>query len=287
MFKTYYRLTKPGIIYGNSINVLAGYFLAAGVLRSFEWRALVGVCVGSALVMACGCVYNNILDRDIDRRMARTKKRALVQGAVSVPAALAYATLLGVAGFALLALWTNRLTVIIGAVGLVAYVVLYGVAKRTTVHSTLVGSVSGAIPPVAGYTALTGHLDGAAWILFAILVAWQMPHFYAIGMYRLQDYKNAGLPILPVVKGLRAAKIQIVAYIAAFAAACALLTIFGYTGYIYLVATTGLSIWWLIRGLQGFRAGTDDVKWARKMFFFSLIITLDVAIMLSVGALLP
>jgi protoheme IX farnesyltransferase len=261
--------------------------LAAGVLRAFDFAVLAGAVVGSALVIACGCVYNNVLDRGIDRRMARTKKRALAQGKISVPVALTYGTVLGIAGFAVLALWTNPLTVLIGVAGLAAYVVLYGAAKRTTIHSTLIGSISGAIPPVAGYTALSGRLDGAAWILFVILTAWQMPHFYAIGMYRLQDYKNAGLPILPVVKGMRATKIQIVAYAAAFVIACALLTVFGYTGITYLVVTVGLGLWWFMKGMQGFKQGIDDVKWARKMFFYSLIITLTTAIMLSVGALLP
>jgi len=242
--------------------------------------------VGSALVMAGSCVYNNVLDRGIDKRMARTSKRALPTGKISVPAALVYATVLAGAGFAVLLLLTNALTAIIGAIGMLFYVVLYGIGKRITVHGTLIGSVSGAIPPVAGYTALAGHLDGAAWILFLILVAWQMPHFYAIAMYRRDDYRNAGLPVLPVVKGMRAAKIQILVYIAIFTLACMLLTVFGYTGFIYLAATAGFGIWWFLRGLQGFQKGVDDAKWARKMFFFSLIITLDVAIMLSVGALL-
>jgi protoheme IX farnesyltransferase len=106
-------------------------------------------------------------------------------------------------------------------------------------------------------------------------------------MYRLQDYKNAGLPILPVVKGMRATKIQIVAYAAAFVIACALLTVFGYTGITYLVVTVGLGLWWIMKGMHGFKQGIDDVKWARKMFFYSQIITLTTAIMLSVGALLP
>ncbi|HSW98437.1 MAG TPA: heme o synthase [Candidatus Saccharimonadales bacterium] len=287
MLQTYYRLTKPGIIYGNALNVAAGYFLAAGVLRHFIFGRLLAVLAGSALVVASGCVCNNYIDRGIDHRMARTKKRALVSGAVSGRAALTYGAILGVAGFAVLAAWTNWLTVAVGAVGMLFYVVLYSIGKRASVHGTLIGSVSGAVPPVAGYTALTGHLDAGAWILFAILVAWQMPHFYAIAIYRFNDYKNAGLPVLPVVKGLRHTKIQIAAYIAAFVVATSLLTVYGYTGVIYLVVTAALGIMWFIKALQGFRRGIDDAKWARKLFFFSLVITLALDIMLSVGALLP
>ena len=287
MLKAYYRLTKPGIIYGNALNVAAGYFLAAGVLRHFSLARLLAVLAGSALVIASGCVINNFIDRDIDRAMARTKKRALVSGAISGPAALRYGTVLGIAGFAILILHTNWLTAAIGAVGMLFYVVFYSIGKRKTVHGTLIGSVSGAIPPVAGYTALAGHLDGAAWLLFVILTAWQMPHFYAIAIYRFNDYKHAGLPVLPVVKGLRQTKIQIAAYIAAFVVATSLLTAFGYTGVIYAVVTVLLGLAWLYKALLGFRTGIDDAKWARKLFFFSLIITLTLDIMLSVGALLP
>jgi protoheme IX farnesyltransferase len=287
MLKTYYRLTKPGIIYGNSLNVAAGYFLAAGHLKEFDLWRLLAILAGSALVIASGCVFNNFIDRGIDDKMARTKKRALVSGAISGPMALTYGAVLGILGFAVLALWTNWLTVAVGAVGMLFYVVFYSIGKRKTVHGTLIGSVSGAIPPVAGYTALTGQLDAGAWILFVILTAWQMPHFYAIAMYRFNDYKNAGLSVLPVARGMHRAKVEIVAYIVAFIAATSLLTFFGYTGVIYLVVTAALGLTWLWKGIQGFRKGVDDVKWARKMFFFSLIITLTVDIMLSVGALLP
>jgi protoheme IX farnesyltransferase len=287
MFKTYYRLTKPGIIYGNSLNVAAGYFLAAGHLRHFDLWRLLAVLAGSALVIASGCVCNNFIDRGIDDKMARTKKRALVSGTISGRAALGYGTILGLLGFGVLIAYTNWLTVAVGAVGMLFYVVFYSIGKRKSVHGTLIGSVSGAIPPVAGYTALSGHLDAGAWILFVILTAWQMPHFYAIAMYRFNDYKNAGLPVLPVVKGMRQAKIQIVTYIVAFIVATSLLTIAGYTGVIYLVVTAALGLWWLWKGINGFRKGVDDAKWARKMFFFSLIITLTIDIMLSVGALIP
>jgi protoheme IX farnesyltransferase len=287
MLKTYYRLTKPGIIYGNSLNVAAGYFLAAGHLHTFDLWRLLAILAGSALVIASGCVFNNFIDRGIDNKMARTKKRALVNGTISGPAALTYGAVLGALGFAVLALWTNGLTVAVGAVGMLFYVVFYSIGKRKTVHGTLIGSVSGAIPPVAGYTALTGQLDAGAWILFIILTTWQMPHFYAIAMYRFNDYKNAGLPVLPVVRGMHRAKVEIVAYIVAFIAATSLLTFFGYTGITYLVVTAALGLWWLFKGVKGFQKGVDDAKWARKMFFFSLIITLTIDIMLSVGALLP
>lgn len=286
MFKKYYRLAKPGIIYGNSLNVLAGFFLACGIARTFDAWRMIAVLVGSALVMASGCVVNNYIDRGIDRRMHRTKKRALVTGDVPVAAALAYAAALGLAGFATLTAWTNWLTVGVGVIGWVFYVGFYSWGKRASIHGTLIGSVSGAIPPVAGYTAVAGHLDGAALDLFLILVTWQMPHFYAIAMFRLQDYAAAKLPVWPVKKGMYSTKVQIAGYVAAFGIASLMLTAFGYTGYVYASGAIALSVAWYYKATQGFRTD-DDVRWARNMFFFSLIVTLGIDFLLSVGALLP
>ncbi|HSX34299.1 MAG TPA: heme o synthase [Candidatus Saccharimonadales bacterium] len=286
LLRTYYRLTKPGIIYGNSLNIIAGFLLASGIVRHFDFWLLVATLVGSAFVIGAGCVYNNYIDRDIDTKMARTKKRGLATHSIPVAAALAFGTVLLTAGFATLALWTNTLTVVVGVTGFLFYVVMYSIFKRTSVYGTLVGSVSGAIPPVAGYTAVTNSLDSGAWILFVILVAWQMPHFYAIAMYRFHDYKNAGLPVWPVKKGMHSTKVQIAIWIALFTIAAALMTLQGYTGDIYLVGVLILGALWFKKALQGFRA-EDDAKWARGMFFFSLVVTVGIDALLAVGALLP
>ncbi len=282
--KTYYQLTKPGIIYGNILNALAGFFLASR--WQFEFGLLATTLGGMALVIASSCVFNNYIDRGIDAKMARTNKRALVSGKVSGLAAIIYASCLGVAGFAVLARFTNLLTVGLGVLAVFTYVVLYGVSKRQSVHGTVVGSVAGALPPVAAYSSVTNHLDSGAFILFFIYVFWQMPHFYAIGMYRLKDYKAAGLPILSVKKGLRASKVYVLIYTVAFVITSLLLTSFGYTGYIYLVVMAGIGLYWLYRGLTGFEAGNDD-RWARQMFGTSLIVVMVLAVMLSIGPLLP
>jgi heme o synthase len=286
MLKEYYRLTKPGIIYGNAINAAAGFAFASVLAWVFDLWLLVAVLAGTALIIGSGCVFNNYIDRGIDKHMARTKKRALVNGRISGRNALVYASLLGVAGFTILALWTNWLTVLIGAIGYVDYIVLYGYFKRKSVHGTLVGAISGATPPVAGNCAVTGQFDSAAFLLFLILMAWQMPHFYAIAMYRSKDYAAAGIPVLPVVKGNQQAKIQILVYVALFTLATILLSTFGYTGLIYMGVMVVLGAYWLQLAVAGFKA-PDDNKWARKMFFFSLIVTLAVAVMLPLGALLP
>src|SRR5690348_2228318 len=154
---------------------------------------------GLAFVMASGCVFNNYIDRDIDAAMGRTKDRALVVGRISKRAAFVYGTMLGAAGFGLLVFFTNMLTVAVAGTGFFFYVFMYSLwSKRRTVHSTIIGSVAGATPPIVGYAATSGRLDLAAALLFLTLVLWQMPHFYAIGIRRFGEYAAAGIPILPV-----------------------------------------------------------------------------------------
>ena len=217
MIKDYYSLTKPGIIRGNLITAAAGFFLASKDI--VDMKLLLAMLVGTSLVIASGCVLNNYLDISIDKQMARTKKRALVTGTITSKNALIFATILGLSGEIILLIFTNLLTALIGLFGLFVYVIVYGAAKRRSTHGTLVGSLSGAVPPVAGYTAVTGSLDWAALTLFLILVCWQMPHFYAIAIYRYNEYKAAGLPMLPIVKGIRATKLQILNYCLFFVAA--------------------------------------------------------------------
>jgi protoheme IX farnesyltransferase len=284
LFRTYYQLTKPGIIYGNMLFAAAGFLLAAK--GHVDILLLLATLVGVALVIASGCVCNNYMDRSIDKKMKRTQNRALVQGRVSGRAALIYAACLGAAGFGLLLAYTNLLTVGVGLLGFVDYVVLYGFWKRRSVYGTLVGSISGATPPLAGYTAVTGHLDAGAITLFLLLVCWQMPHFFAIALYRRQDYADAGIPVWPVKRGERSTQIQIVIYTALFVLACAMLTVLGYTGYIFLAVMLVFGLAWLGCGFQGFRAA-DVNRWARKMFGFSLIITLVLSAMLALGPILP
>jgi heme o synthase len=269
VLKTYYRLTKPGIIYGNAIPAIAAFLLASR--RHINIELLLATLVGLSLIIASACVFNNYTDRGIDRLMARTKRRALVQGLVSGRNALIYATVLGLVGTTTLLLFTNRLTTAVALFGLFAYVVLYGIGKRRTVYGTIIGSLSGAIPPVVGYTAVAGRLDATALALFLILVFWQMPHFYAIAMYRLADYKAAHIPVLPAKKGFFITKINILGFIVGFILAASLLTVFGAASYIYLTVALILGLTWFGVGLAGFRA-TDDAHWARRMFLISLLV---------------
>ncbi len=261
----------------------AAFLLAAGL--NVDWWLLLATLSGTGLVIACGCVFNNYIDRDIDRHMARTKQRALVNDTVPVRSAMVYGTVLGLLGFTILAAYTNLLTVGLGVVGLIFYVVIYGVAKRHSVHGTLVGTIPGATPTLAGYCAVTGSFDSGAVILFLIMMAWQMAHFYSIGLYRLQDYRKAGLPVMPVKWGPRPTKLQIMAYIVGSIAATTALSGYGYTGYTYLVVMIALGLAWLGLGLRGFTTG-DNQAWGRKMYSFSLLVLSSLSIMMAFNSLL-
>lgn len=282
--RAYYRLTKPGIIYGNLLTAVSGFLL--GSRWHIRTDLFLMFALGLGLVIGSACVFNNYVDRDIDSKMARTRKRALASGLITGRHALMYATVLGAIGFMLLALFVNSLTVLLGAIAFIDYVILYGITKRRSTFGTLVGSIAGAMPPAAGYVAATNRLDSAAWLLFLIVVLWQMPHFYAIAMYRLDDYKSASLPVLPVVKGMRHTKLQILYYIGAFTVAALWLAVAGYTGYIYAATVALLGSIWLFRGVKGLRA-KDDAAWARSMFLFSLIVITVLSVIIPVGTILP
>lgn len=284
LIKAYYRLAKPGIIYGNAIAAIAGFLLAS--VNGFDLLLFIATIMGISLVMASACVFNNYTDRYIDAKMSRTKKRALVTGEISPLAALIYAVVLGIIGFSMLAIWTNWLTVLVGIIGMFDYVVLYAYAKRTSVHGTLVGTISGASPPVAAYVAVTGKFDAVALLIFLVMLFWQMAHFYAIAIFRAKDYKAAGIPVLPVIKGVKTTKVQIIIYIVAFIVASLLLPLFGYGGYVYTVVMLILGAIWLRVSILQFTAA-DEVKWAKRVFKFSLIVLLSFCLVVSLANILP
>lgn len=267
-FNTYYKLTKPGIIRGNLITAAAGFFLASH--GKFNSGLFLAMLAGLVLVVASGCVLNNLLDKNIDQKMERTKGRAIASGKVSAFTAFVYAVILALTGSVLLAVTTNKLTLGLALAGLFSYVVVYGIAKRLTSYGTIIGSVSGAVPPLVGYSAVSGDLDFAALILFIILVLWQMPHFYSIALYRLADYKRAGLPVLPLVKGTDTTKKRILLYIQAYLFATLALSVFGFTGYVYFGVAAILGTIWLSIGISELKT-KDDKRWAKSMFRFSLL----------------
>jgi protoheme IX farnesyltransferase len=283
MFRRYLALTKPGIIVGNAITASGGFLLASR--GTFDLVLFFAMLAGLSLVIASGCVINNYFDRDVDTLMMRTKDRALAKGIVPVRHALFFALCLGLGGVAILYSFTNLLTLGVALFGAFVYILLYTLwFKRRSTKSTFVGSLSGAVPPVIGYCAVTNTLDAGAIVLFLILVLWQMPHFFAIALYRLEDYTKAGIPVLPVRHGVMATKIQTILYINAFIVATLALTALNYTGYFYALVMSVLGIAWLVLAIQGFKA-PDTKKWARRMFILSLVIIMSFSILIAVDAI--
>ena len=275
--RTYCLLTKPGIILGNVITTAGGFVLASRSRIDF-WLFL-AVLSGLSLVIASACVFNNYIDRDADKKMTRTKNRALVMGVISAQRAILFALFLGLFGTLFLALFANLLTVVLALLGFFIYVVLYSFSKYYSMHGTLIGSIAGAIPPIVGYCAVSNCFDVGALILFTMIALWQMPHFFAIAIYRLDDYIAAAIPVVPVKKGIRTAKIQMLLYIVAFIVVSSMLALFGYVGNGYLIATALFGTSWLLLCIKGFKCASDKF-WARKMFFFSLVVILGLCIVL-------
>ncbi|MFR0672684.1 heme o synthase [Enterobacterales bacterium AW_CKDN230030176-1A_HGKHYDSX7] len=280
--KHFIQITKPGIIFGNVLSVAGGFFLAAQ--GHVDFALFLAVVVGTSLVVGSGCAFNNCIDRDIDQKMERTKNRAMVQGAMSLPVALAYATLLGVVGFSLLYVRANPLAAYCALAGFVVYVGFYSLwLKRRSVHGTLVGSLSGAMPPVIGYCAVSNSFDLAAVTLLVMFSLWQMPHSFAIAIFRFNDYRAAKIPVLPVARGILAAKKQIVLYVLAFVLATLMLTLGGYAGLGYLAVAAAMGLYWLYMAWGGYKA-EDDSKWARKVFGFSILTVTALSVMMSVDS---
>jgi len=283
MLKAYYNLAKPGIVYGNLLTTVAAYLYASH--WQFGWNFL-AVVVGLGLVIASACVFNNYFDREIDQNMRRTRERALASGAISTVNALLFGALLGLIGLTLLVAFVNILSAAIAVIGFIVYVFVYTFSKRATSWATEIGSISGAVPIVVGYTAVTNHVDWTAFILFLTLVFWQMPHFYAISMYRSGDYAAAHIPVLSLTKGIRETKKRSLYYIIAFSLAVFALTYFGFAGFLYLTITEVAAFVWFWRAESGFRAD-DTEAWARTFFFTSLYVLLVFSLLLSVAAILP
>jgi heme o synthase len=216
--------------------------------------------------MAGSCSLNNYIDRDIDHLMERTKARPTVTGKVS-PLKVALMGIIFIAiGLILLACTTITAT-IIGVIGVFSYVVIYSMwSKRQHVSNTIVGSLSGAVPPLIGWAAIDPNLDIMAWMLFLVMFAWQPPHFYALAMRRVEEYRAANIPMLPVVKGFAVTKRHIYLWILVLVPLPFFMSGLGIP---FVVLASILNIGWIITGVYAGRY-KDDIKWAKMMFIYSL-----------------
>jgi protoheme IX farnesyltransferase len=261
-------LTKPRVNVLVVATTLAGYYMGAGPETSL--LRLVSAIVGTAFVSGGAAALNQIYERDTDALMRRTRHRPMAARRLPIADATAFAFVLIMVGLLQLAVGTTPLAAGVAFATVVCYVLLYTPLKRKTSFATVVGAVPGALPPVIGWTAARGTLDPGAWLLFAIVFLWQLPHFLAIAWLYRDDYARAGFPMLPVVEpdGRSTAR-QAVAYAAALVPASLSTTAIGLTGAAYFVGATTLGLAFLGLAVSfGFRRTAAA---ARGLFLASIL----------------
>jgi len=244
------EMTKPGITLMVVLTAGLGFLLAETARPGFRFLLLLNTLLGTALVSAGGSVLNHVMERETDALMRRTASRPLPTGRIDPDAALLFGVVLGVGGLAWLAVGTNLLTALLGAVALAGYVFVYTPLKRVSSLSTVIGAIPGALPPVMGWAAVSGNVGLAAWVLFGILFFWQMPHFLAIAWLCKEDYASAGFPMLPVLdpEGKRTSR-QMILYGAALVPVSLMPSALGLMGGIYFVGALVLGLAYLGAGL--------------------------------------
>lgn len=264
----YIQLIKPGITLSNLLPCFAGYWLGS---KGHPSLAMWWVLLGTALVIAGSCVLNNCIDRDIDGLMTRTRNRAIPAGRIPVKQALLYGLIVSATGLFTLYIFIHPLAFWLATAGVGIYVVLYSLwLKRCSTSNTVIGSLSGAVPPLLGWSAATGGLEEMGWILFGLLFVWQPAHFFALAMLKKEEYRQAGIPMLPVMKGNPRTKWHMLGWVAVLGVVSVFLS-----DSKWLYEGFGLTAWllgggYLVLSLSGWVL-KDEQKWARWMFRYSLI----------------
>ena len=264
----FYELTKPRMNFLIVITTMVGFCLASR--GRLDWLLLIHTLLGTAMTAAAASVLNQLVERDLDAKMPRTRNRPLPAGRIAPREALVMGVALGVTGIAYLALLVNPLTAVIGFATLASYVFVYTPLKRRTSLNTVVGAVPGALPPVMGCTAALGALSPEALVLFAILFFWQMPHFLAIAILYREDYALGGFKMLPVVDGkLNFTSRQIVLYAAALVPVSLMPSLIGIAGpgYFACAVLAGLAFLSFAVSCAATRSRGD----ARWLFLASII----------------
>lgn len=269
VLKDFLSLIKVGIVHSNMITTFTGLWLALqltnqGFLNHLD--IVLFTIVGTSLIIAGSCSINNYYDRDIDKYMERTKDRPTANGKIIPSRALLLGIIFIIIGLIFL-LFTTYTAALIGCIGVFSYIVLYTMwTKRRYVANTVVGGISGAVPPLIGWAAVEPHLNIVAWSLFLLMFIWQPPHFYALAMRRVEEYRLANVPMLPVVKGFKRTKKSIIGWIIALIPIPFLLHDLGT---VFMIIGTILNLGWLYIGIYGYRK-KDDKTWAKSMFIYSL-----------------
>ncbi|OGT58562.1 MAG: protoheme IX farnesyltransferase [Gammaproteobacteria bacterium RIFCSPHIGHO2_12_FULL_43_28] len=268
-YRNYLTLCKPRVVLLMLLTMWAGMYLSTDSPISLAlWIAAT---VGIAFMSGSAATLNHIIDHRVDAMMARTKNRPLPTGKIPIKNAAIFATILGITGFVVLYVGANPLTAVLTFLAAIGYAAVYSIyLKRATSQNIVIGGLSGAMPPLLGWTAVTGHLDPQSWLLVLIVFTWTPAHFWALCLHRFNEYKQASIPMLPVTHGISFTKLNIVLY-SLLTIACSLLPYaIGMSGQLYLITVLLLDAGLITYALK-LQFSTTDNLMALKTFQYSLV----------------
>ena len=263
----YLTVTKPRIVLLAAFCALIGMLLASET--QVPWEILLFGTLGISLLAAAGFAFNCLIERHIDARMARTRGRPSASGEVRAPAHITFATVLALLGASILYYFVNPLTMWLTLATFVGYAGIYTVLlKPATPQNIVIGGASGAMPPVLGWAAVANEVSAAPLVLFLIIFVWTPPHFWSLALYRIDDYRKSGLPMLPVTHGPEFTRLNILLYTILLVVASVLPWMIGMSGLLYLACTLVLDAVFLVYAWRMWRAYT--VELARRTFGYSI-----------------
>ena len=267
--KDYINLCKPRVV-GLMILTAIITMLIASPTGYVPWKILLFGSIGIALAACSGGVINQLIDHKVDAIMARTKNRPLPSGRVKPIHAILIAACLGAASMGVLLRWVNPTAAVLSFATLIAYAFIYTIfLKRATPQNIVIGGLAGAMPPLLGWTAVTGQIDGTALLLVLIIFTWTPPHFWALAIARHKEYEKANIPMLPVTHGLQYTRLNILLYTVLMVATTYLPFVIDMTGLVYFVGITLLNIGFIFRAIKLFRS--EGPKQAMATFHYSIV----------------
>jgi heme o synthase len=271
VLQQFYALTKPRVVQLIVFCALIGMVLAVPGMPSVDdFKVGLLACLGIWLVAGAAAAFNCIVEKGIDAKMKRTAWRPTAKGELSDTQTLIFSAALCAIGSAILYVWVNPLTMWLTFATFIGYAVIYTVIlKPLTPQNIVIGGASGAMPPVLGWAAMTNSVGPEALILFLIIFLWTPPHFWALALYRVEDYRKSGLPMLPVTHGNEFTRLQVFLYTLVLFPACLMPFVFGMSSWPYLVVSVVLSFGFMGYAFALWRNYSDEL--ARKTFRFSLI----------------
>jgi protoheme IX farnesyltransferase len=286
IWRDYLELCKPRVVALMLLTAMVGMLLAVPTPAFIPWQIFIFGSLGIALSASSGAILNHIVDRQIDTVMRRTHDRPIAAGRVSPRQALSFAALLGITGLSLLLQFVNVLTAVLTLFALIGYALIYTVfLKRATPQNIVIGGLAGAAPPLLGWTAVTGSMDYMGLLLVLIIFVWTPPHFWALAIYRHEEYAKANIPMLPVTHGIRFTKLSVLLYTLLLTGVSLLPFVVDMSGVIYLIGVMALDagfIYWAVKLVK-----SNDLSVAFSTFHYSIFYLMLLFVVLLVDHYVP